>query len=61
MNAIKALFAAAVVASTVVLAGCATNSQPVEQYEGYKLGQNCQYAYKELVNQSMCDHDQHAG
>lgn len=46
----KALMIA--VLAAVVLVGC---NQPDEQYTGPKEGLSCKDAYKEMVNQNLCN------
>lgn len=46
----KALMIA--ILAAVVLVGCA---QPEEHYTGPKEGKTCQEAYKEMVNQNLCN------
>lgn len=46
----KALMIAAL--ALAVLSGCA---QPEEQYTGPKEGLSCSEAYKEIVNQNLCN------
>lgn len=52
MRALMIAVLAAVVLAAVVLVGCA---QPEEHYTGPKEGLSCAEAYKEVVNQNLCN------
>ena len=43
------------IAAALVLALLTGCTQPEEQYTGPKEGQSCKEAYKEMVNQNLCN------
>lgn len=53
MKASKVALAVALALAVGVGAGC--GKQPEEQYTGPKEGLSCKEAYKEMVNQNLCN------